>query len=243
MERRLLVAVSRSEKRPEEPVENDPGDGGSTLRRTREEFLSHGHTLPTEGRDYPEWHRGRKEYAAWVICVQNGAVQARLDAARAHMAEFLLEPYLRQAHVTLCVCGFLTPTRRSPDDYPLEAVQRSLRELEEAGPAPFDLEIGGLNSFAAAPFLEVRDPSGSLEEIRGVLSRESLDSRDGGYVPHVTVGLYSNRFDTRTVSERISFFDPLPPITHRVAEIGLATYAADEICGPLSMRRVFRLSQ
>ena len=224
-------------------MEQRLGDEGSTLRRVREEFLSRGHTLPTERRDYSEWRRGRREYAVWVICVKNRDVQARLDAAKARMAGLLLDPYQRQAHVTLWVCGFLTPTRRSPDDYSLEAVERSLRELEKVGPAQFDLEIGGLNSFAAAPFLEVRDSSGSLDEIRRVLAREGLDSQDGEYVPHVTVGLYSDRFDTKAVSDRISSLDAGPLITHRVTEIGLATYAADEIGGPLSMRHVVRLTR
>lgn len=207
----------------------------------RDEFLSHGHTLPTERRDYPEWHRGRRDYAVWIIGVQNRAVQARLDGARAHLAEYLLEPYRRQAHVTLAACGFLTRTRQRPDDYPFHAVARALRGLKAIGPAPFNIEIGGMDSFAAAPFLEVLDPSGSLEEIRGALSREGPGHAHREYVPHLTIGLYSGRFDTKAVAERMSSFGPQPPIPLPVTEISFATYAANEIGGPLSVRHVLSL--
>lgn len=121
------------------------------------EFLSSGRTLCSEERDYKEWHKGRREYAAWMIDIQSEPVRSRFDAAREHLAEFLLEPYRRQAHVTLFVCGFLVEVPRFDDDYAVEERNYHLRALREAEIAPFEIKVGGINSFAATPFLEVSD--------------------------------------------------------------------------------------
>lgn len=201
------------------------------------EFLSLRQTLPTEKRVYVEWHRGRKEYAAWTIDLESAPVRSRFTAAREHLAEFLLEPYRRQAHVTLFVCGFLTAVERFDDDYPLESLDRHLEEVRESEIAPFEIEIGGINSFATAPYLEVFDVEGGIERIRNVLSNTHSEIREGVYVPHLTLGLYTDEFDIRLVAERISSFGPAPPIPQFVDRINLSTYSAWEIAGPLTVRR------
>lgn len=205
-------------------------------------FLGLGQTFPTEKRDYVEWHRGRKEYAAWTIGIQSQSVQSRFDAARAHIAEFLLEPYRRQAHVTLFVCGFLAEVQRFNDDYTVEELEHCLRALKQAKPAPFEIRIGGINSFAAAPFLEVSDVSGGLEKIRSLLSGTRSEFRETEYVPHLTLGLYADHFETKTVVDKMSSFCLDSPITHLVDEISFATYSARRVAGPLSVKSVFKLS-
>ena len=204
-------------------------------------FLSLPQTLPTEKRDYQEWHRGRKEYAVWMIAIQSQSVQSRFDAARAHMAEFLFTPYQRQAHVTLYVCGFLAEVERFEDDYTVEEMKWSLRELKEARLSPFQIKIGGINSFAAAPFLEVFDVSGGLDRIRNVLLGTRSEIRDGKYTPHLTLGLYSGHFETKMVVKKMSSFSPNSPITYCVDEISLTTYSASKIAGPLAVKYVVDL--
>lgn len=199
-------------------------------------FLNLGQTLPTEKLDYEEWHRGRKEYAVWTIGVQSRSVQSRFDTARAHIAEFLFEPYRRQPHVTLFVCGFLAEIKRYRDDYTVDELERSLRALEEAKPEPFEIKIGGINSFGAAPFLEVFDVSGGIERIRNVFTGIRSDIREEEYIPHLTLGLYSDHFDTRMVAEKMSSFCPDSLITHCVDEISLTAYSARTIAGPLAVK-------
>jgi 2'-5' RNA ligase len=198
------------------------------------EFLSSGRTLRSEERDYKEWHKGRREYAAWMIDIQSEPVRSRFDAAREHLAEFLLEPYRRQAHVTLFVCGFLVEVPRFDDDYAIEERKYHLRALREAEIAPFEIKVGGINSFAATPFLEVFDVGGGIKRVREVLSSTRCEIRAGEYVPHLTLGLYSGEFEVAGVAERISSFGAVSPITYLVDEISLTTYSAFEIAGPLA---------
>ena len=207
------------------------------------EFLSLRRTLHTEKRDYAEWHRGRNEYAVWMICIQSQSVQSRFDAARLHLAEFLLEPYRRQAHVTLFVCGFPAEIKRLRDDYTVEESERCIRALKKAKPAPFEIKIGGINSFAAVPFLEVFDISGGIGRIRNVLSGTRYEIGNGEYMPHLTLGLYSGRFDTKMVAKKMSSFCHDSLITYFVDQISLTTYSARRIAGPLAVKHVIDLEQ
>ncbi len=205
------------------------------------EFLQQKQTLPTENRDYKEWHRGRKKFAVWTIDIQSQPVQSRFDAARAHLAEFLFKPYQRQPHITLFVGGFLAEVERFEDDYTFEDIDYCLRQLREAKLSPFQIAIGGINSFAAAPFFEVFDLSGGIERIRNVLSDTRFEIREAKYIPHLTIGLYSGPFQTKTVVEKISSFYPESPISHCVDKISLITYSAYKIAGPLVVEYAFDL--
>ena len=127
-------------------------DSEERNKMVRNEFLNWRRTIPTEKRNYEEWHRNRREYAVWTIGIRSQPVESRFDAARAYLSEFLLEPYRRQAHVTLFVCGFLAEVEQFDDDYAVEKSADHLRELQKAKIAPFEIGIGGISSFAAAPF-------------------------------------------------------------------------------------------
>jgi len=197
------------------------------------QFQGFEETLPTKNRDYEGWHRGRKKYAAWTIDIQDPPLQSRFDVARAHLSDFLLKPYFRQAHVTLFVCGFLTDAERFDDDFSIDRLGRQLWALKEARLAPFEIEIGGIDSFATAPFLEVFDVTGGIEKIRDVLSSTHSEIREAPYVPHVTLGLYKGRFAGMSVAERVSLLSTESRITYWVDEIHLMTYSAFEIAGPL----------
>lgn len=198
------------------------------------QFLGVKQTLPTENRDYTEWHRGRGAYAVWTIPILSKQIQSRFDAAKAILAKFLLEPYKRQAHMTLFVCGFLADVKRWDDDYPVDELMRHLSELTEAKFRPFKIEVGGVNSFEAAPFLEVFDVSGGIEKIREVFLSGSPEIREDAYIPHLTLGLYGDYFEAKTVAEKISSFPRNQRIEYFVDEIRLMTYSAFEIAGPLT---------
>jgi hypothetical protein len=122
-------------------------------------------TVPAEIRDFPEWHHGRETYTVWILPLENKAIRDKFEAAREHLNGYLLEPYQRQPHITLFVCGFLVDTPRYKDDFTQAQLGSQIQVLESSPMRPFEIEIGGLNSFASAPFLEVRDPQGGITRL------------------------------------------------------------------------------
>ncbi len=191
-------------------------------------------TIPSEIRDYPEWRRGRKSYAVWVLrCDQSKGIKKIFNAAKEHLKGYLLEAYPRQPHITIFVCGFLVEEDQYNDDFTQTALDAQIQVLEKANIRSFEIEIGGMNSFASAPFLEIRDPAGGIPQLREVLSRGAPEFRTAPYRPHLTVGLYADAFPSKQVLERMAAFKN-EPLRWRVEQITLATYRAEEFMGELS---------
>jgi 2'-5' RNA ligase len=193
-------------------------------------------TIPAENRDFTEWRRGRETYAVWVLPLEEEDVQTRFNAARKHLDGHLLTPYHRQPHITLFVCGFLVDEPQYNDDFTREQVQRQIQTLENARIQSFEVEIGGLSSFASAPFLEVSDREGGIARLREVLSNGAREFRTAPYTPHLTVGLYAGAFPSGEVAERLTVF-PADPIRLKVERIAFATYRAREIAGLLTQQQ------
>lgn len=198
-------------------------------------------TIPCEDRDFHEWRRGRETYAVWVLALDNAVIQQRFNAAREYLDGFLLQPYRRQPHITLFVCGFLVETPQHDDDFTQSQFQSQMRTLETANMRAFEIEIGGLNSFASAPFLEVRDPQGGVARLRELLSTGAREFRTAPYLPHLTVGLYAGAFPGEKVAERMSRF-PSDSIKMKVGQIAFATYQAREIAGALTLQQEVMLA-
>jgi len=190
-------------------------------------------TVPSVALDYPECHRGRKDYALWLIELGNDEVNKKVHAAREHLAEFLLKPYQRQPHITLFICGFLADTPRFKDDYGWEQLRVHTQLLKDSKVKPFSIEIGKLNSFATSPFLEVDDSEGGIHRVRSLLSTAAKEIGRSAFMPHLTVGLYSGAFSSTVVGRRISTFSS-EPVRFKVERITFASYQAREIAGPLS---------
>ena len=77
---------------------------------------------------------------------------------------------------------------------------------------------------------------GGIESIRRILSAACSELRWSAYVPHVTLGLYKDRFDTRSLAARFSAFAAAERLRVRIDKIWLATYTADVIGGQLKMK-------
>lgn len=197
-------------------------------------------TIPAEIRDFPEWHRGRDTYSVWVLPLEDGLIQTKFEAAREHLNGYLLEPYRRQPHITLFVCGFLVGKTQYNDDFTQAQIRKQIQALAEAEIQTFEIEIGGLNSFASAPFLEVSDPQGGIAHLREVLSRGAREFRTAPYTPHLTIGLYAGAFPSGKLAERMRAF-PSYPIRLEVKQLVFATYQAREIAGLLTHRREIAL--
>jgi 2'-5' RNA ligase len=189
-------------------------------------------TIPAEIRDFPEWHHGRETYAVWILQLEDDAIWERFKVAREHLNGYLLEPYQRQPHITLFVCGFLVEQPQYNDDFTHGQLQAQFQSLEKTNIRPFEIEIGGFNSFASAPYLEVHDPEGGLVRLRKILSKGAKEFRTTTYTPHLTVGLYSGAYPSEEVLSRMATFSR-EPIHWKVNQITLATYQAQEFAGRL----------
>ena len=191
-------------------------------------------TIPSEIRDFPEWHHGRERYAVWVLdCEKSLPVQEKFKAAQAHLDDYLLKPYHRQPHITLFVCGFLVESPQYNDDFTQAQIDTQIQALERANLNSFDIQIGDLNSFASAPFLEVRDPEEGIIKLRNTLAGGAREFRTTSYHPHLTVGLYADSFPSKEALARMERFIS-EPVRWKVEKITLSTYQAKEVTGELS---------
>ena len=190
-------------------------------------------TIPASTGDHAAWHRGRSTYSLWHLGLDQTAVRNRIAAAREHLAPFMFNPYDRQPHITLFVCGFLNNDLLYDDDYSNEQFRLHAAALRHAGIPSFSIELGQLNSFASAPYLEVRDRDRGIEQLRAVLSRSREEVGRSTYTPHLTVGLYGGTFPSAAVMTRISSF-PETPIVVNVDRITFATYEARNTAGALT---------
>ena len=194
-------------------------------------------TLASALRDYPEWHRGRPRYAVWTLPVECPRVLARLARAQAHLGDWLHAGYRRQAHITLFVCGFPAAQAQFDDDFPAARLAAQLAALHALRASPFALQIGGLDSYASAPFLNVSDPDGRLEPLRAALGAHSPEIRQSPYHAHLTAGLYARSVPRTCVRQRLAAFGESAPLPLRVEQLHYSTYAAGELFGPLHTER------
>lgn len=200
------------------------------------------HSLPCELRDHPEWHRGRRLYAVWLLEVDAPAVLARWQRARAHLADWLHSDYRRQAHVTLGVAGFRVRQANLADDLCPARLARLRQALRESPPEAFELRIGAADSFASAPFLRVWAPPGRLEALRERLCPEDDQWRDTPYQPHLTLGLYRQRVAAEELRQRLSTFAENEPLPLRCTHLSLCVYRARDQQGRLRTLERFALA-
>ena len=205
--------------------------------RLRQQFLAAGHTLRNECRDFPEWRRGRAQYVLWGIDADTPAVRTRVQAAQQALDGLLLAPYQRQPHITLAVCGFPAQTQPgAPDEFDAQDIAAQLAALRARNLDAFRIEIGALESFAAAPFLTVRDGAQTLAALHRCLHTHTDNPQhpQGVYVPHVTVGLYADAWPCAPVAERFACLNDAPPLALTVRRLKLLRYEAAKIGGALS---------
>ena len=202
-------------------------------------MLSHSPTtIPSKIYDFPEWHRGRETYAVWILDYNgNDAVQQKFKAAKDHLDDYLLKPYHRQPHITLFVCGFLVESPEYNDDFTQSQLDAQIQALEKAKFRSFEIEVGGLNSFASAPFLEVYNPEEGIRNLRNILAMAARKFRTAAYRPHLTVGLYADSFlSTDVLAQTRTFISA--PVQWKVKKITLSTYQAKEITGKLISKNI-----
>ncbi len=184
-------------------------------------------------RDYPEWHRGRRRYALWGIDAQLPAIQQRMRSAQTLLGDWLHPGYRRQAHITLFVCGFPCQNSAFNDDIAMSCLAAQQRVLQDLAATPFELQIGGLGSFASAPYLQVNDPQQRLPALRAALAGMHPEVRQSHYLPHLTLGLYQRRVSRAQWQVCCADWLAEAPLSLPVDSLYLLSYRADELYGPL----------
>jgi len=208
----------------------------------RKKFLENPHTIKNVRQDFPDWHRGRTHYALWAIDVDCQAVRQQVQAAEQHLSGLLLDGYCRQPHVTLGINGFLSEQPQCSDNYGAWDFEADVSALKSACIQPFEIEIGSLASFSSAPFLHVHDAGHRLHALHALLHSMACGGRTQ-YVPHVTVGLYSDTWKTAMIDLRLSAF-PQESVTNcLISRISLMCYHASEIGGELLTLADYDLGQ
>lgn len=194
-------------------------------------LLAPSETLACQPHVPPDWHKGRQDYAVWLLEIEQNDVQQRLQQARSHLDTWLMDSE-RQAHITLAIAGFLVEQPRYNDDACPQQLAAQCRKLREQPPQALSLKIGGLDSFASAAFLEVSDPKQHLPGLRQRLTHGD-DFRDSPYLPHLTVGLYRKRLQAAQVQAKLRSFPSTEPLHLYCKSISLCRYRADRVQGPL----------
>ena len=202
----------------------------------------HDVTLASVQRDFVEWRKARTHYAVWAIDVDTSALRTAIAAMRAHLAEYLLPDYRRQAHVTLNLCGFPAAAQNLNDDYPAVTLQTQIAALQTSAPNPFTLEIGTPDSFTSAAYFSVNDCSGGIQAIRHTLRGNRTPDETLLFTPHVTYGLYRGEFSLPALIQRMVTCDAGLPVRLQIDRLTLMAYEAAIIGGPLTSLCEFDLA-
>ena len=164
----------------------------------------HSTVVPTEARDYPEWHLGRERYALWYIEVDDPVLISYLTKLREQFSDLLYQPNQRQFHITLFVAGFWVEQATQSDDFSRVQLNQQLERLKNLKLESFQLQMGELNSFESALFLKVDDTAGVLDKIRKTLLQTSQEVAALSYCPHITLGLYREAVSSDHVLARMA---------------------------------------
>ncbi|AYA68362.1 2'-5' RNA ligase family protein [Acinetobacter sp. WCHA55] len=188
--------------------------------------------IPTEDRDYPEWHLGRERYALWYIEVDDPILISYLTQLREQFSDLLYQSNQRQFHITLFVAGFWVEQAIHSDDFVRAQLTQQLEHLKNLKLESFQLKMGALNSFESALFLKVDDTAGVLDKIRKTLLHTSQEVAALSYCPHITLGLYREAVSSDHVLTRMAEIEDIN-YSLNISKLTFGFYQADVLQGPL----------
>lgn len=190
--------------------------------------LAGSHTLPADDRDPVAWRQGRHRFGVWVIEADVEPVRRQVARAQAHLGDRLW-PSDRQPHITVAVGGFLCDDAVHEDDWAPARLAAQQAALQALALRPFTLQIGRLDSFDSAAFLQVADPQGGLTQLRQALVGSHHEYRDTPYCAHLTVGLYRRAVDKAELTSQLQAFEAGPALNLPVTAVHWVSYAADAL--------------
>lgn len=196
--------------------------------------------------DAADWRSHDGVYAVCVVRVPLEAPQPRLDACRAALAR---HPHVRVhpdgfLHVALQELGFVCDTPNRADEITPSRLEEFA--LAAVGPVaerpPFEVTLGGVNSFRDAAFLDVHDDGacarlhGRLFELAGVPRAPRY-----AYLPHVTIAHYTADAPMGSLIGDLAPWRDVPFGRFRVSEIEIVTLRLNEPYPPLTSYAVVPL--
>ncbi len=201
------------------------------------------YTIATQSHDYPDWHQGREHYALWYIDIQQPEILDYLHDLRQQFADVLLQPNIRQFHITLFVCGFLTEnSKKLDDDFPEYNIKLQQQLLEQLQLQPIILKIGAIQSFDSALYIEILDPQNSLSKIRCQFSQQHHEPAALEYTPHITLGLYHSAIKGEEIYKKINQIQQTS-FQLNVEHLSFGVYKAKILQGELYPIQQFSLQQ
>jgi len=168
---------------------------------------------------YPETADGRHDSESWsaapgpfAICLirfEPRLLQPSLNEILSGLGGF---PFVRShpdhfLHITLQELGFISENPKNPDEITQERIDEFIAGASSAlaGAIPFDIVLGGANSFQDAVFLDVHDRGQCsrmhtrLRELAAIPSQPKF-----GYVPHCTIAHYTEARNAPGLHETIA---------------------------------------
>ena len=197
-------------------------------------FLSYSYTDALIDKNFEEWHQGIPYYGFWAIMIEVPEHLNLITRAQNHLQDFFLPNYSRQAHITLNACGLM-----SEKFFSKAVLAKQIHAIKSMKLSPFEISLSHIDSFTTAAYIKISDSGNSLNKLNRILGDIATDSKPISYEPHITLGLYRNKFDTKMVSGIINQFETfkLPAIT--IKEIQFCRYETAHIQGPIEvMERV-----
>ena len=151
--------------------------------------------------DTPNWQRAPGDFAICLIRVPAKLLQPSLDELRDAVGAF---PFVRPhpdhfLHITLQELGFIAEEPSSPDEISRARFEEFMTGATSAlaDATPFDVRLGGANSFQDAVFLDVHDRGqcsrmhARLRELAAIPTQPRF-----AFVPHCTVAHYTEERET-----------------------------------------------
>jgi len=196
--------------------------------------------------DTPDWRAHEGVYAVCIARVPAEALRPALGDLRRALAVY---PFVRVhpdhfLHIALQELGFVCDTPNRPD----EITPARLDEFVNAavnpisGFRPFDVTLGGANSFQDAVFLDVHD-RGRFARIHTRLHELAAIPRAPkyAYLPHTTIAHYTEEAPIDGLAAVISRWRDQRFGTFRVSQIEVVTLRLDETYPPLEPYAVIPL--
>ncbi|MFT6030400.1 MAG: 2'-5' RNA ligase [Oleiphilaceae bacterium] len=201
-----------------------------------DDFLSNTHTDALCDKNFEEWHLGIPYYGFWAIVIEQPEYLSLISKAQNHLQHFFLPNYSRQAHITLNVCGLM-----SEDHFSNAALDDQISIIEEMKLSVFEVSLSHIDSFTTAAYLHISDASDTLCKINQTLSVISHNSTPTIYQPHITLGLYREKFESKCVVEEIMKFGRVEIPSMIAKEVHFCRYETSNIQGPIEVLKRIKL--
>lgn len=207
------------------------------------ELLKYSKTYgPLKG-DFCDWHKGRSKYAVWVLELNDDRFLERYQSAQQHLSRYLIATYVRQPHITLAPCGFLSSEKYHHDDYCPEDLQKDIDYILSLELKRIEVAVRNiLISYAIAPGFEVLDVHRGLAHLNHGLSKQDHFDDHYDYFPHITVGLYNDEWPTEMILNELKCFDIQEDVLLQFDVIKLVSYVPTVSGGQLKDELVINLS-